>query len=142
MPVPFARMLVCTLLLLVSFGTNAAASKEYRLILTDGSDFLCAIVANDPEGRRLQIQESDQPELTWISYHKIKAIVEESSQMDVTGQYISSLPLSTVPTDGNRIPDNDNEPATVDTGMGSGTVIALSILGTIALLVLLGALAN
>ncbi len=136
------RALTCICLLLgSSVATTLASPKQYQIILNDGTEILCAIITNDPQGRRLQFQEQDKPELVWLSYYKIKAIVEESTQLDVTGQFVNTPPLSTIPRE-QPAPQSEPAPVVVNKGMGSGAVIAVSILGTIVALVIIGALAN
>jgi hypothetical protein len=133
---------LCLLLLVVSISPALADQPIYHIFLTDGTDLYGTIVTNDSEGRRIQVMDRGQPDLRWISYHRVKAIVEEGTELDVTGKYILSMPLSTLPpTTHAEAPSQQPTPA-VHQGMGSGTVIALSILGTIALLVLIGALAS
>ena len=136
-----APIAVLCLLLLALVSPTFADQTIYHIFLTDGSDLHGTIVTNDTEGRRIQVLEQGQPDLRWISYHRVKAIVEDGTELDVTGKYIVSMPLSTAPSSHGEAPSQQPTPVVHD-GMGSGTVIALSILGTIALLVLIGALAS
>jgi hypothetical protein len=133
-------VLLCALLF--AFSSPAFADQTiYHILLTDGTDLYGTIVANDTDGRRIQVMDRGQPDLRWISWHRVKAIVEEGTEVDVTNKYVLAMPLSTVPAETHATPPAQ-QPAPAHQGMGSGTTIALSILGTIVLLVVIGALAS
>jgi len=144
------RLTGLALLILLVFAFVAPANaegEEYRIFLTDGTEGIFQIVSNDPASKRLQIQKSGSAELAWVSYYRVMRIIEEVTQKDVTNVFVVTDRL--IPSDSMLAPQIEPvkpaEPVVLvqpKSGMGSGTVIAVSILGTIASLVLLGAMAN
>jgi hypothetical protein len=81
---------VISVLLQLAFIISPAWSEQsvQHIILTDGAELYASIVSNDPTGQRLQVQERGQSELRWIPYQLIKAIIEDSTELDVTTKYI------------------------------------------------------
>ena len=77
-------------LILIFCLSSWADSTKYLIIFTDKTKNTCTIVENDPPAHRLKVQCENNVKLDWISYYSIQAIIEASSQKDVTEEFIQS----------------------------------------------------
>ena len=109
---------IVSLVLLLAFIVPPAWPQQatQHIILTDGTDLHGAIVSNDPSAQRLQIQEQGQSELRWIPYNLVKAIIEESTELDVTTRYIpeaflSKAPAASEPVQTQQTPTKQSSPS-------------------------------
>ena len=81
------KILTLSLILVLCLPAWADMTK-YLIIFTDGTKVPCYILENDPPAKRLKIQCENKVETGWLSYYSIKAIIEASSQKDMTNEFI------------------------------------------------------
>jgi hypothetical protein len=81
------KILTLFLVVILCLSVWADATK-YLIIFTDGTKNPCYILENDPITKRLKIQCENKVETGWLSYYSVKAIIEASSQKDVTDEFI------------------------------------------------------
>ena len=132
------KFAVFSLALVCFVSTAIAKDTVYILMMVDNTEIKCNIIENDFPMKRLRILNVETQEEQWVSTLRIKAVIDQESQIDVTKSIISEEALQQEPLPQAQQP----QPAKQDKGMGAGATIAIAILGTIAALVLLGAIAN
>ena len=82
------KKIIPLFLVLVLSSTLWADTSKYVIIFADKTKGLCHILENDPPSKRLKIQPENSVKTDWISYYSIRAIIEASSQKDVTDEFI------------------------------------------------------
>ena len=132
------KFTIFSLALVCFVSTAIAKDTVYHLMMVDDTEIKCNILENDVPTKRLRILNIETQEEQWVSTLRIIAIIDQESQIDVTRSIIAGEALQQEPLPQAQQP----QPAKQDKGMGAGATITIAILGTIAALVLLGAIAN